>query len=458
MFVNAIVNNCSASAATIYGNQPKFFSNQISFCSSKDVFEKSPIAEKHFAQELDLEVQKQILDKIIILLNNLNKIKTLGTGASGEVYRIKGVKGFENGLAVKISHTDTKNIITGEQQVINNDFGDEKDILKNESLVNSNSQHYVGDIKLTDGRNILITTFVKGRNPEVTGPKLNSQNLASLLATLENLDEQGILHRDLKKENIIISPQNEPCLIDFGEAISFDIRDVDYNDLENNFPCFEAPSNIRNLEDTLISSYMNDLMKKNPKECREFFRKYLSLKSEFIHSKKADYIKNILMDDSSLSNEQRQALEEMENYQRLMAKILKNPSEDVIDIELMKNQITYNSELAYKNEVLLGNPLANIALKTNALISAKKLEAMCEKQIQRPNSLERKEYFEYQYKYARYRQKRIAGWLNGLVGWVTSCLSTDNKTASESQKRIINECLDNNSLTDFEIPTIVQDK
>ena len=115
----------------------------------------------------------------------------------------------------------------------------------------------------------------------------------------------------------------------------------------------------------------------------------------------------------------------------------------------MRNQVTYLSELAYKNEVLLGNPLANITLKTNALISAKKMEAMVQEQIKRPNHPEVKKYLEYQLEIAKYRQGKISGWLEGLVGWFCTCMNTSINTPDPSKSKLIHECIDNKEIENF---------
>ena len=428
MLVNSIISNYGISTTELKKNGQKTFFNPISFSSKVDEFDKFAVKKQSFAQGVDADVQRQIIDEISLIAEDTTGRKPLGIGANGLVFRIKDIKGYDDGLVVKISHTQPRNPITGELQRVNCDFKEEREILEKAALSDSISQRYVGYIQLKDGRNVLISTFVKGKNPEISGPILNSSNLTSLLTIMEKLDELGILHRDLKKENVIISPKDEAGLIDFGEAIFFDIKDVEINDNQNHFPPFEAPSNIRNLEDTLISPYIYELMKSDLKEGREFFRQYLSLKSHLVHEKKADYIENLLLTDSGISDEQRSRLQEMEHYQRLMARVLKNPDDDILNVELMKNQITYNSELAYKNEILLFNPLANVSLKTNALISAKRLESLTDQQLQRPNDL----------------------------GWVISCLTTDNKIASESQKDLINQCVTGKDLEVFTIPTIAK--
>ena len=131
--------------------------------------------------------------------------------------------------------------------------------------------------------------------------------------------------------------------------------------------------------------------------------------------------------------------------------------DDIVDIELMKNQITYMSELAYKNEILLANPLANVAMKANAVICAKKMEALVQKALKRPNPIVVHKYLNYQLQIAKYRQEKIAGWLSGFVGWLCNCATEDIQTADENKTKLINECLKPN-LEEFDIPNIAQKK
>ena len=241
------------------------------------------------------------------------------------------------------------------------------------------------------------------------------------------------------------------------ESIMFKILDFKGND-NHNFAPFEAPTNFQSFEDTFVSPYIDDLQKIDPKEAKEFFKQYLILKSELVFPKRAQELEEFLAQNKrKMSPGEIVNIKKMINYQNYMAYALseQNLSEDIIAIELMKNQVLYMSELAYKNEVLIGNPLANVALKANALICAKKLESMILTQINRPNKPEIKKYLDYQLEGAKYRQNKIAGWINGLVGWITTCLTDDINTSDQSRKRLIDECLKPN-IEKFEIPNIAQ--
>lgn len=432
--------------------------NVISFGSSSDRLELSEIKTSVFDENIDSEQKSQIISGVNAIADSaargsvLTGSKLLGTGMNGSVYKLNNIKGFEQGLVVKISHTKDKNALTGEKQRVNCSFDDERDILKSVRGIDSKSQNYVADFVLKDGRHVLVSTLVSGKNPDVKERPLTKKSLSQLLEIFEKLDEQGVLHRDLKKENIIIDKDNNAGLIDFGEAINFDLKDVKYNSENNNYPENVAPTNMSSFEDTLLFPYMEELKKSNPEEAKQLFRDYLVLKAP-IYEKRAESIKAYI-ESNDLSSEEIEQLSRMENYQRIMAQMLKSPDEDVIMAEMLQGEITYNSELAYTNEILFGNPLANITLKANSLIAAKRLEAYSLQQIKKPNTLEKREYFKIQNDIAKYKLSKISSWINGLVGWFTDCMTTDIQTAPDYKQDLIDQCVNGQNLQNFEIPDV----
>ena len=423
-----------------------------------DTFEAPKTKEFELSPCLSSIAKMQLMGQIRFIVENQALIKPLGYGATGVVYQAKNIDGFGyNGAVIKISYTEDKNPTTGQKQKVGYDYEDEIKILKQVKALGENSQQYLGRVKLADGRTVLITSFVDGVEPDVYLAPVNKKALESIITSLQKLDEIGVLHRDLKKENLVIDRQDKIKLIDFGEAVEFNILDFKGND-NHNFAPFEAPTNFQSFEDTFISPYIDDLQKISPKEAKEFFKQYLILKSELVFPKRAQELEEFLSQNKrKMTAGEIVALRKMINYQKYMASALseQNLTDEILAIELMKNQVLYMSELAYKNEILLGNPLANVALKTNALICAKKLEAMVMAQINRPNKQEIRKYLDYQLEGTKYRQQKIAGWLNGLVGWITTCLTDDINTSDESRKKIIDECLAP-KLESFEIPNIAQ--
>ena len=149
-------------------------------------------------------------------------------------------------------------------------------------------------------------------------------------------------------------------------------------------------------------------------------------------------------------------LDIMKQYQSAMANALNNPDSDIITAELLSGQITYNSELAYKNEILLLNPLANMTLKMNSLIAAKRLEALSLQQLNRPNRYEKRRYFEFQHQYALYRLQKTSSWLQGLTGWLIDCFTTPIEEAPDYKKNVIEQITKGDTLQNFAIPKTEQ--
>ena len=431
----------------------------ISFCAQNQVdsFEKSTKVEKlEFAPNVSKTAKSQLLKSILEIANNPDT-PVLGYGATGVVYRVRNIDGLSsNGAVIKLSYTQDRNPITGERQKVGFSYDEEISALKKVISLGDNSQQYLASAKLSDGRNVLITTYVDGVQPDAIKNPIGEKALKTAIKTLTKLDSVGILHRDLKKENLVVDSNNQTKLIDFGEAVQFDILDLKAND-GHNFPAFEVPTNFQSFEDTFISPYYDELSKADKNKADAFFSTYLKQKALEFYAPRAVQLQEYLDTNREfLSEEQIEALLEMIRFQEtnyaVLSKEFKNP--DIVRIELMKNQVMYSSELAYKNEILLCNPLANVSMKANALICAKKLEAMILAQINRPNKPEVRKYLDYQLQNARYRQERIAGWLNGLIGWFTTCLTTDINTTDENKKKLIDECVYGENLEDFEIPNI----
>lgn len=423
----------------------------VSFKSSKDVYIPSVrIVESEFAENIPDEIRSGIEKKVLDIINGENKI-IIGSGANGAVYKLYDTAS-KNSYAIKVPHLESKNPKTGEKQKVNYDFKNEKEILKSIDSLDSNFQKFVGYLKLSDGKNVLITTYINGMTPDISEKRLNEKSLLSILDMLYELDCTNILHRDLKKENIKINQYNQAGIFDFSEGIKFDIFDTKTNTEENSFPVFEAPTNLRNFEDTLLTPYVNEISKINSKKAKEFFRQYLQMKSNF-HYKKAEYLANKLQDEN-LDNEDKEKLENMIAYEETLSEVFKNPDDDVIATELYKNNITYNSELAYKNEVLLLNPLANIALKANALIETKKLENFVDNKLKKPNTVEKRAYYNYRLNEAKFRQQKVASWMQGLTNWFLNCLTTDINTDDKNKKALIEQCINKDDLNEFTIPNI----
>lgn len=437
------------SAANVYNTKPIGVSKQQGL--SRDTVSFTGLKHKGWAEDVTPEARKQIINDIKKI--DFDNDKPLGLGADGMVFKLEGNSQFPEGVVIKVSHTQNRHPITGEMQRVGETFEKEQAILKEAGKINENSQSYIGSLVTADGRNVMISTLVPGKHPSFNTNPLDNKTTESLLEALNTLDSKNILHRDLKKENIF-TKDGTAGLLDYGVSIKFSPLDFDTNIDSNHFTPFEIPTNLKNFEHTFLGSYMDEMAKQSPEKAADFFKNYLSIRAEKVHEPTSLRLKNyIKTNEENLTPDQLEKLENMAHYQEICAKVLSKPSKAVANVELLKQQIGYNSELAYKNEVLLLNPLANMTLKFNSLIAAKKLEQTIDELLKKPCEADTKEYLRYQNEFAQYQLNKVSGWTEGLTNWLLSCLKTPIGDANSSQKAVI-DLFTEKPLNEFEIPNI----
>jgi predicted Ser/Thr protein kinase len=147
----------------------------------------------------------------------------LGTGGMGTVYR-----GFQTGMARVVAVKILSEHLSSNAEYISR--------FRREAVTAGKLEHAnivtIYDIGHEGGRYFIVMQYVEGRSLQrildVVGP-LPPREAAGLmvgvLRGLQNAHAAGIVHRDIKPGNIIVTKENEPKILDFGLAVGLDPRD-----------------------------------------------------------------------------------------------------------------------------------------------------------------------------------------------------------------------------------------
>ncbi|PIA42292.1 hypothetical protein AQUCO_02000029v1 [Aquilegia coerulea] len=149
----------------------------------------------------------------------------IGKGAYGRVY--KGLD-LENGDFVAIKQVSLENIAQEDLNIIMQEI----DLLKN--LNHKNIVKYLGSLKTKTHLHIILEYVENGSlaniiKPTKFGPfpeSLVAFYIAQVLEGLVYLHEQGVIHRDIKGANILITKEGLVKLADFGVATKLTEADV----------------------------------------------------------------------------------------------------------------------------------------------------------------------------------------------------------------------------------------
>ncbi len=143
-------------------------------------------------------------------------IELLGEGGMGTVYRARDIL-LDREVAVKMLHQHLR----GDHVFLSR--------FKNEALLSAKINHpnvtTLFQFLEADGRQYLIMEYVSGRNLEKIIKSFGSLSVKSvvpiliqLVEGLKNAHQKGIIHRDIKPGNIMVSDDGYVKLMDFGIA------------------------------------------------------------------------------------------------------------------------------------------------------------------------------------------------------------------------------------------------
>ncbi|HYF00704.1 MAG TPA: serine/threonine-protein kinase [Planctomycetota bacterium] len=144
-------------------------------------------------------------------------VAKLGTGGMGSVYLAEHA-GLNRKVAVKILPAD----MSRDPEYVAR--------FKREALTAARMEHpnivQIHDVGQADGRWFIVQQYVDGEslativdNLGAMDPRDAARVTAGILRGLQHAHEQGVVHRDVKPDNVLVTKGDQPKLLDFGLAI-----------------------------------------------------------------------------------------------------------------------------------------------------------------------------------------------------------------------------------------------
>jgi hypothetical protein len=204
-----------------------------------------------------------------------------------------------------------------------------------------NTQRGVGAFKFNNGESYLISTLVKGKNPDSLTNPFNKKNFSSLIKLLTDLDigspsKGRLLAYDFNLGNINIT-RNEAGLLDLEYIKVKNIDDIIKENLLNRYVTFHCSdtslleSNLRTFEFTGFYDYLQTLQKS---EAKKLFQYYLHLKGIY-HRTMASFFEEY-SSNSTYTKTIKNIAQKESIHSKLLSK--KKISDDIIKTEAIKIQ------------------------------------------------------------------------------------------------------------------------
>lgn len=362
----------------------------------------------------------------------------IGQGAKGKAYRLL-TQGMN--LVLKIA-TEKEN--TGIKA--------EVDFLETlPPSLQETGQGFVAYGTNNDGYEFMVSKLVEGKANTVPQNKKQLQSL--VLGTFFELDKAGILHGDIGEGNILVNPaKDEANLIDYSYGKKFDI----FKSTDNRMPPnLILNSNIVLFEMEGIGDYLIRLQNENPKEARAFFKDYLDTKADYHKARVELFKEEFAKRQTELDEQETEKIKSCIAYDEILSKVLKNPSDEVVEMEAQRCQLLHSFQIANKN-VFFKRPTEAITNWGRTIMQARQYKDTMQSKSNNCNDKDMKKYLEFQNQYADFYLKTFNNWGRDTINWIFDIFSKPDKSLSGKEQIILANGLQN-PLTQAHIEPVYPD-
>ena len=149
------------------------------------------------------------------VISHYRILEKLGAGGMGEVYRARDEQ-LQRDVAFKILPPDSQGSADAKQKLLRE--------ARSASALKDPHICVIHEVGEAGGQSFIVMELVEGRpldsliSPEGLRPELVVRYGSQIAAALAHAHEHGIIHRDIKSANVVITPSGQVKVLDFGLA------------------------------------------------------------------------------------------------------------------------------------------------------------------------------------------------------------------------------------------------
>ena len=291
------------------------------------------------------------------------------------------------------------------------------------SSASERAQKPIAYVRTENGSSFLLSEYMsdivpanfKTASEGKSGLEMGEPYFTTVLEIIDNFDEKDLFDPDMTRDNVSINKNDKTAkILDFQWALLSGTHSKNNNavftfarcEAETNCAAFEGGAladypigELKELRKQQMNQNFSVSIEEKKKEIRDKLKQYFMIRADYAE-KLADRTGN--------------------DFERVKAQVYRNPSDDVIDAELLRMSILRNNRLQFlytdDNIERPRNMMKLIRYSALAKLSAKKLS---EFKPQYPfETQEEREYFEYMREFGKSWNNNASNWYPGTVDYL----------------------------------------